>query len=527
MDYSGYNYQQQPQQHSYGYDPSQIQIQPYDQSYAYQQYYAYNPQYAYFPNTHQGQFQFQAEPAPLHPPGVNPTVPESAPDHKLTTYQGLLDQQYLEAHRDRHELGQVHGQWTGPSQYRGRGGRGGRPFRGAGRGRGHSRGHGVGGGRHIPSHSSGAAISHAAGAPVVTGTASEIEPSSVSVPTQLPKPARVQPPAPRKVCCEICKVECNTPEILEQHKNGKKHQKNMRMHEELQRRNALNGQQSGQIPTSQLNLTDEPKQVQESEKNGCPAENMGSGVIVNNHNEETQLQNNEGNISEAPAEAPEAKNMDNSAGRGRGLKRKKKGGKGGKYMRTNDGLKAVESAQTVSFRCELCDVKCESQIVYQSHVTGKKHLSKLRRAHDPQAASGVGQPQPLSGALLGLQALYPPDINALSNAINAQVQQGDNDPQVLLAQLLMTVLSQAQVTATAQVTGVTSAQMPGPISMAGPSYESQLLQTQVSEITAHANLENPSGEAKTELLPVQPLEPKAQQGSTVSTQIEGGGSETK
>jgi len=77
MDYSGYNYQQQSQQHSYGYDPSQIQ--PYDQSYAYQQYYAYNPQYAYFPNTHQGQFQFQHETAPLHPPGVNPSVPESAP----------------------------------------------------------------------------------------------------------------------------------------------------------------------------------------------------------------------------------------------------------------------------------------------------------------------------------------------------------------------------------------------------------------------------------------------------------------
>ncbi|BAT97626.1 hypothetical protein LR48_Vigan11g053700 [Vigna angularis] len=528
MDYSGYNYQQQQQQHSYGYDPSQIQIQPYDQSYAYQQYYAYNSQYAYFSNTHQGQFQFQSEPAPLHPPGVNPTVPESAPDHKLTTYQGLLDQQYLEAHRDRHELGQVPGQRTGPSQYRGRGGRGGRPFRGAGRGRGHGRGHGVGGGRHAPSHSSGAAISHVAGAPVAAGTSSAIEPSSsVSVPTQLPKQARVQPPAPRKVCCEICKVECNTPEILEQHKNGKKHQKNMRMHEELQRRNALNGQQNAQIPTSQLNLTDQPKQVQESENNGSPAENMGSRVIVNNHEDETQQQNNVGNISEA-SEAPEAKNTDSSAARGRGLKRKKKGGgKGGKYMRTNDGLKPVESAQTMSFRCELCDVKCESQIVYQSHMTGKKHLSKLRRAHDPQASSGVGQQQALSGALLGLQALYPPDINALSNAINAQVQQGDNDPQVLLAQLLMTVLSQAQVTAAAQVTGVTAAQMPGPISMAGPSYEPQLLQTQVSEITAHANLDNPSAETKIEVLPDPSLESKAQQGSSVSTQIEGGGSETK
>lgn len=80
MDYSGYNFQQQPQQHSYGYDPSQIPIQPYDQSYAaYQQYYAYNPQYAYYPNAHQTQFQFQPEPAPLHPPGVNPSAAEPAP----------------------------------------------------------------------------------------------------------------------------------------------------------------------------------------------------------------------------------------------------------------------------------------------------------------------------------------------------------------------------------------------------------------------------------------------------------------
>ncbi|KAK7390207.1 hypothetical protein VNO78_25506 [Psophocarpus tetragonolobus] len=78
MDYSGYNYQQS-QQHSYAYDPSQIQIQPYDQTYAYQQYYGYNPQYAYFPATHQTQFQFQPEPAPLHPPGVNPTAPDPLP----------------------------------------------------------------------------------------------------------------------------------------------------------------------------------------------------------------------------------------------------------------------------------------------------------------------------------------------------------------------------------------------------------------------------------------------------------------
>ncbi|XP_027335556.1 uncharacterized protein LOC113849679 [Abrus precatorius] len=443
MDYSGYNFhhhqQQQQQQQPYGYDPSQIQ---YDQSYAaYQQYYAYNPQYAYYPNTHQPQFHYQPQSPPLHPPGVNPTAPEPSS--------------------------------IGPSQFRGRGGKGGRPFRGGVRGR----GHGVGGGRHIPTNSFGPAISKSTAA----GATSVVEPSSsVSAQTPLPKAAQVSA-APRKACCEICKVECNSPEILEQHKNGKKHKKNMKMHEQLQRRNTINGQQSGQLRTSELILTDQPKEVQESKNNGCPSENMGSQVIVDHHKEEIQMQNNAGNISEVPAEVTEGKTLESSAAGGRGLKRKKKGGKGGKYMKTNDGSRPVElpkPAQPVSFRCEMCDVKCESQVVYQSHVTGKKHLSRLKRAHSHQASAVVGQ-QTLSGGMAGLQALYPPDINALSNAINAQVQQGDNDPQLLLAQLLMTVLSQAQVPATA----------------------------------------HPTRDTKPELLPVQ--------GSSVAIQIEGGNSKVE
>ncbi|KAJ1378304.1 hypothetical protein SESBI_47979 [Sesbania bispinosa] len=76
MDYSGYNHLQQ--QHSYNYDPSQIQ--PYDQSYSYQPYYPYNHQYAYYPpDTHQTHLQFQPELTPVHPPGVNPTAPEPVP----------------------------------------------------------------------------------------------------------------------------------------------------------------------------------------------------------------------------------------------------------------------------------------------------------------------------------------------------------------------------------------------------------------------------------------------------------------
>ena len=46
---------------------------------------------------------------------------------------------------------------------------------------------------------------------------------------------------------------------------------------------------------------------------------------------------------------------------------------------------------------------------------------------------------------MGLQAVYQPNVNSPSTSLTPQVQPGVNDPQILLAQLLMSyVLSQAQ-----------------------------------------------------------------------------------
>lgn len=412
----------------------------------------------------------------------------------------------------------------GPSQYRGRGGR---SFKRGGRGGAsyHGRGRGVGGGRHFRSHSAAPA---AAGATFVAQSS-----SSVSEQT-LPKPARVQTATvqPRMVYCEICKVECNTPEIMEQHKNGKKHKKNVIVHEKMQRYNAINGQQNEQVPTPQLNPTDQPMNIQESEEKKSPAKIVSSEITADNQKDEIKLQNNVGETSEVPAEMPEGITMENTAARGRGLKRKGRGGKGRKHLRTADGSKLVQVSkpeQPIVFTCELCNVKCESQVVYQSHVTGKKHL---KRAHGHQAPSGVGN-ETSSGvghqalpAAVGLQALYPPDINALANAINAQVQQGDNDPQVLLAQLLVNVLSQAQGSATAPLNGPLAVQTPTPTSVAGSSYQPLLAQTQVSEITEHViGMGIPAEGLRSEMSSV-PLESNAHEGSSVSTQIEGGSSET-
>ncbi|KAJ1428202.1 Zinc finger C2H2 superfamily [Sesbania bispinosa] len=172
----------------------------------------------------------------------------------------------------------------------------------------------MGGGRHIPSHSSGPAISNAPGAPTAAGATSVVQTSSSVSGKALPKPAPV-PTAPLQpppmIYYEICKIECNSPEIMEQHKNGKRHKKNMKAHEELQRRNVINGQQSEQLSTSQLNLADQPKNVQKSEKKECPTENLGSEITANNHKDVIELQNNVGETSEVPAEEPEGKTTDN------------------------------------------------------------------------------------------------------------------------------------------------------------------------------------------------------------------------
>ena len=395
----------------------------------------------------------------------------------------------------------------GQSPFRGRGSRGGRTFRRGGRGqfryqgppfRGRGRGRG-GASRQIPAHSSAPTNSIVAYPPAADGATSVVQPSSpapgqIPIPTPAQVPAAPAQPPPRKAWCEICKVECNTPEILEQHKNGKRHKKNSLVHEELQRLKAMHGQQSGQVPTSQLNSAVKPENIQELEKK--PTENITSEVTTDNHKNETELQKDTGETSKVPAEEPDGKPGDNISAQGRGSKRKMRGGRGGKNARTNDGARRpVESPKPkqVPFICELCNVKCESQVVYDSHLAGKKHLSSLKRVH-------------------GLQAQNPPDINALSNSINSQVQQGVNDPQVLLAQLLMNyVMSQAQNPGIAPPLGSSGApQIPGSSLTAGSGLET----------VPQGESENPTGETRN-------LSENAPAGSNTSTQTVIGSSESE
>ena len=68
-----------------------------------------------------------------------------------------------------------------------------------------------------------------------------------------------------------------------------------------------------------------------------------------------------------------------------------------------------------------------------------------------------------------LQAVYQPNVNSPSTSLTPQVQPGVNDPQILLAQLLMAyVLSQAQAPGMIPATG-TLASVPVPAAAASQS----------------------------------------------------------
>ncbi|KAK2977825.1 hypothetical protein RJ640_017489 [Escallonia rubra] len=429
------------------YDPSQVQA--YDQST--QAYYDYHlqyqqqynqqqqQQYPYYPQDYANAYRQPPQQAPtsIHPPGV-PVPPE--PAHFVGQEQGFhqahVQSQQVPYYRPPqldpaaavaqfpgnagYDQGQ---QWQGtrggsfrwedsassaevevPSSKIGQyppwgGGRAGRPLRG---GRGRGRGRGRGG--HLPSNSATAT----AEGPVSLG-------QGQSIPTW----------PPRIAWCELCRVDCNTVEILEQHKNGKRHKKNLQVHAELQNLNKLLVEgQNEQMPNPELK-TESPNQAEKvgvSGEKGVPLANLTSRPVTQEIKKESELHE----VSEAAVpEGEQAKKprMDHFEARGRGSKRKMRGGRGGKWMKTSEGSRrSVEPSkpkEIVPLICELCNVKCESPIVFDSHLKGKKHLSNLKKFEANQAMLGQA----------ALQALYPALQALLYPALQALCQADSNAPQ--------------------------------------------------------------------------------------------------
>ena len=130
-----------------------------------------------------------------------------------------------------------------------------------------------------------------------------------------------------------------------------------------------------QMPNSGLKQeTVQQEKVKEFE-NQTPFSNLNFETVSDDNIKETEQQKEAVGNSEVLAFEPEGKPQDHFAARGRGLKRKMREVRGGKYMRTYEGSRTLveppKPKQVVPLICDLCNVKCDSQIVFNSHLTGK------------------------------------------------------------------------------------------------------------------------------------------------------------
>ncbi|GMH28902.1 hypothetical protein Nepgr_030745 [Nepenthes gracilis] len=192
------------------------------------------------------------------------------------------------------------------------------------------------------------------------------------LPAAVPRKAASDRKPPQILRCDICNVECNSVEILEQHKTGKKHKKNLQKLEELK-----NG---GNIPSEATASQSKTEAEQQTD------------VVA------TQQENSTANVPEEQNKRPD-------------MKRKMTSSHGAKRLR----MEPWQPRIVVPLLCDLCNIKCDTQEVFNRHLAGKKHIAKVKRYEGHQAMYGPA----------GLQALYPP--NPISQNFLHPQAQGSQD----------------------------------------------------------------------------------------------------
>ncbi|XP_050226967.1 uncharacterized protein LOC126676739 [Mercurialis annua] len=209
--------------------------------------------------------------------------------------------------------------------------------------------------------------------------------------------------------CEICRVDCTSLEILEQHKNGKRHKKNLLRNEEVKEPIKPGEEiQNDHKPVNDLKpeVSQETKVAQDGEEQKS-AENLTSEAASDEPIIENNQQDNAGENIEAPAgelsnQKGNKRKVNSFDNRRRGGNHKIRGGRGGKRVRTSETNNRFEPPKpkvVIPLLCDLCNVKCDTREVLDRHFAGKKHIAKLNRFQGHQSVYGP----------TGLQALYPPN----------------------------------------------------------------------------------------------------------------------
>lgn len=142
-----------------------------------------------------------------------------------------------------------------------------------------------------------------------------------------PKKAKMKTKIVQSAHCAICKVDCTSKEILDQHNLGKKHMKNL-------------------------------EKLKQATTDASPNAAAGSSnpVVIG-----PQDKPNKGKI------VGEQKSRKKAAEPKEDLETKRR--------KVLNGGAAAQSIRT----CSICNVVCNSQIVYDFHIAGQKHASMVKK----------------------------------------------------------------------------------------------------------------------------------------------------
>ncbi|ESR53551.1 zinc finger protein [Citrus sinensis] len=453
----------------------QTQIQSYDQSYYYyyhqqqQHHHAYYQQ-SYYSTAYQSlPHQQYPETSTLNPPGVSVSAneaaeiagpggaqqarqqhsayyPAAAPLSQLAQFAGTM--QAAE--------GAMGGMHTPGGQFPNKGGcrQGGRPFQGAGHKnfgprhsnpatsgrsfRGRGRGRGRGGSRHVlargasssspnPEYTAAEGAELADPSPNATEKAAQFLPEPLLSTTAAGKVEPSQQPL-KSAWCELCRVDCTSLQILEQHRNGKRHRKNLLRIEELRKAvKPMAEIQMEQKPIAecQTEASEQPELAQDGEEKEAavdvPSETVNDEKEIEAEHPGNADDQPEVPVNESSNPQEEKPRMDRFDNWRRGMKRKKRVGQGRKCMKSTfegsrQSMEPPKPKVVIPLICSLCNVKCDTKEVFGRHLSGKKHIAKLKRFEGHQAMYG---PE-------GVQALYPPNpiVHTLYGSQGSYLQRG-------------------------------------------------------------------------------------------------------
>lgn len=225
--------------------------------------------------------------------------------------------------------------------------------------------------------------------------------------------------------CEVCKADCTSLEVLEQHNHGKRHMKNLRKLELSKRFGEVQNAKKIVSDGSNPGMTQNSLQVEES-KLGLsikPSQTSEHQAVVQSEDGKHELENPDVTV---PVEAPKV--IDQRRGSKRAIRG---GGRGGKRMRISGPSSErgpPKPKVVIPLVCDLCNVKCDTQEVLDRHLSGKKHLSKRKHFEAHQAMYGplelqvLYPPNPITQSLLQSQPLSVPHATPESSALPAQSQ---------------------------------------------------------------------------------------------------------